>query len=260
MAKFIYGSYRTFSEAEAAVEDILHRGVASSDVIIAKNSDYVTENTSTTGVEVTSIETINENESWWENFLDFFSDDRYENPSEHYSEYRDLVAEGDVLVLVDEVYLADSSEPGYHGTGYVEGYDPEHHANDGLDENHHIKLHEEQLNVRKEKENLGQVEITKHVVEETKTIEVPVEREEIHITRTNNTDEVADPDAFKEETIVVPISEEKVHVNKNTVVSGEVDIEKTTEVEQKEVSEKVRREIVDVEDDEELIKDDKNQY
>lgn len=254
MAKFIYGSYRTFNDAEVAVEDLIRRGVDSSDITIAKNNDFTPENSSATGVEVVSTEKIDDNDSWWDDFLELFRtpEDTVDN---HYNEYRDLVAEGDVLVLVDEAYLAEEGEEAYHGAGHVENYDPEAHANDGLDENHSIKLHEEQLNVRKEKENLGQVEISKHTVEDTKTIEVPVQREEVHITRTNQSGASADDDAFEDETVVVPISEENVEVDKETVVSGEVNVDKTVETDREEVSENLRREVVDVEDRDHLVED-----
>ena len=252
MAKFIYGSYRTFNDAEVAVEDLIRRGVTASDITIAKNNAFTQENSSATGVEVVSTENIEDNDSWWDDFLELFRspEDTVDN---RYNEYRDLVAEGDVLVLVDEAYLAQEGEEGYHGAGYVEDYDLDAHANDGLDENHNIKLHEEQLKVRKERENLGQVEISKHTVEDTKTVEVPIQREEVHITRTNTSGSVADDDAFQDETIVVPISEETVEVDKETVVSGEVNVDKTVETHREEVSENLRREVVDVDDKDHLV-------
>lgn len=254
MAKFIYGSYRTFNDAEVAVEDLIRRGVDASDITIAKNNAYTTESTSATGVEVISTEAIEDNDSWWDDFLELFRapEDKVKN---HYNEYRDLVAEGDVLVLVEESYLAQEGEAGYHGAGYVENYDHEAHVNDGLDENHTIKLHEEQLKVRKERESLGQVEISKHTIHDTKTVEVPVQREEVHITRTNTQGGFADDDAFQDETIVVPLSEETVHVDKETVVSGEVNVDKSVETHREQVSEDLRREIVDVEDQDHLAND-----
>lgn len=256
MNKFIYGSYPTFQDAELAVEDLIKRGVAAADIVIAKNNEFVTENSSATGVEVVSTNIIEDNDSWWDDFLDLFRAETREEIDTRYNEYRDVVANGDVLVLVDKAYLAEDGT-GYHAAGYVEGYDHEAHLNDGLEENHTIKLHEEQLNVRKEKESTGEVQIRKHVVRENKTIEVPVEREEIHITRTAATGQGADPNAFEEETIVVPVSEEKVIVDKDTVVTGEVNVDKTVEVEQKQVNADLRKEVVDVDDQDAIVKDDR---
>lgn len=55
---------------------------------------------------------------------------------------------------------------------------------------------------------------------------------------------------------MVPISEEEVSVNKNTVVTGEVEIEKQTHQDTETVSETTRREELDVQDDTGKVIDD----
>lgn len=87
-------------------------------------------------------------------------------------------------------------------------------------------------------------------MEENNTVNVPLDREELHITRNANPDTTvdADVDTFGEdETIVIPLTQEKVKIDKETVVTGEVNIDKTTSIENQEVSENVRCEVIDVE-------------
>ncbi|WP_285229596.1 YsnF/AvaK domain-containing protein [Paenibacillus albidus] len=85
-------------------------------------------------------------------------------------------------------------------------------------------MREEQLNISKNKVQTGEVSVRKEVIEEQKTINVPVSHEEIVIERhAVNNDSTAEP-VGAEETIRIPVSEEQVEVNKNTVITGEVDI------------------------------------
>ncbi|MCW1013270.1 YsnF/AvaK domain-containing protein, partial [Streptococcus anginosus] len=72
-----------------------------------------------------------------------------------------------------------------------------------------IRLHEEQVDVQKHKKDLGEVQVSKNVVEDTKTVEVPVQREEIHIKKVTPSEGEVDDNAFEEEEFVVPISEEE---------------------------------------------------
>lgn len=119
-----------------------------------------------------------------------------------------------------------------------------------------IRLHEEQVDVQKHKKDLGEVQVSKNVVEDTKTVEVPIQREEIHIKKVTPSEGEVDDNAFEEEEFVVPISEEEVSVNKNTVVTGEVEIEKQTHQDTETVSETTRREELDVQDDTGKVIDD----
>lgn len=259
MTKFIYGSYHNFEDAELAVADLIRRGVSQDDITIATNSDYVTERVSRSGVEVSTTEIIDEDNSWWDAFVNFFNPDvnATNDPYGKYEEYKELILNGDVLVLVDEAYLASGDETGYNAADYdgIEGQ-----TNENIDSSSTIKLHEEQLNVHKERQNKGEVEISKHVVEDTKTIEVPVQREELHITRRTNTDAVADDHAFEEKTYKVPLSEEKVVVDKEVVVTGEVDVNKTIETDTEEVTDSVRKEVLDVDGDKDIITEDRTEY
>jgi uncharacterized protein (TIGR02271 family) len=107
-----------------------------------------------------------------------------------------------------------------------------------------LKLREERLNVTKERTQTGEVDLHKEVVAEQKTVNVPVTHEEAYIERRAVTGAALDDTTpiGDEERIRVPLSEEKVNVSKQTVVTGEVSVDKRTVEETQRVAETVRRE------------------
>ncbi|WP_342028162.1 YsnF/AvaK domain-containing protein [Paenibacillus jilunlii] len=110
------------------------------------------------------------------------------------------------------------------------------------DEARKLRLREEQLDVSKNKVQTGEVNVRKEIVEEQKTINVPVSHEEIVIERRSvNNDSTAEP-VGADETIRIPVSEEQVEVNKNTVVTGEVDVHKREIQETEQVKDTIKRE------------------
>jgi uncharacterized protein (TIGR02271 family) len=112
-----------------------------------------------------------------------------------------------------------------------------------------LQLREEKLNVNKQRVAAGDVELRKEVTTERKTIEVPVEREEVVITRRDVSGGAAAAAGTitGEEQIRVPVSEERVNVSKETVVTGEVGVEKRKVTDTQTVSEDLRKENVKVE-------------
>jgi uncharacterized protein (TIGR02271 family) len=113
-----------------------------------------------------------------------------------------------------------------------------------------IRVHEEELTAQKSARESGAVEITKQVVEEQKTIDVPVTREEVHVRRvpageTTTTDA---SDAFQSDSVRVPIMEEQVEVRKQPRVVEELEISKDQVQGTQQVSDTVRREEVNVEE------------
>jgi len=111
-----------------------------------------------------------------------------------------------------------------------------------------VQLIEEELHVGKDVRELGEVEISKRVVEEQVSVPVTLEREELVITRTAGTGEaVAGSTNFTDEVITVPIREEFATVNKTAHVSEEVEIEKRTTHQQTTVGGTVRHEELEVE-------------
>jgi len=115
-----------------------------------------------------------------------------------------------------------------------------------------VPVMEEQLNVEKRQAQLGEVQIHKTVEQEQVNVPVELRREEVHVEQVNVNNrplQAGEYDtAFQEGTIRVPVRGEEAVVNKQAVVTGEVDINKTVTAEQQTVSDTVRRERVDVDD------------
>lgn len=134
--------------------------------------------------------------------------------------------------------------------------------NDGMErrldgDNERVRLHEEELDIHKQKKKTGEVEITKHVVEDTKTVEVPVEREELHIKHVTPAEDSNDPNAFVEEEIDIPLSEEEIVVDKKTHLVDEVEIEKRSHVDHENVTGTTRREELEITDKTDRVHGDK---
>ena len=103
---------------------------------------------------------------------------------------------------------------------------------------------EEQLNVSKDRVETGQVRLRKYVVNETETVEVPVEREEVRVVREPITDaDRANYDGnIGEQEASVTLSEDRVNVSKESVPVEKVSLEKDTVRDTERVSEEVRKE------------------
>jgi uncharacterized protein (TIGR02271 family) len=129
-----------------------------------------------------------------------------------------------------------------------------------------VELVEEQLTARTRPVQTGEVTIRKEVVTETRTIEVPVRREELVIER-HPVERVpldgarrsrADPlveqllDRLRQmkpgETFRIPIIEEEVFVQKRPVVVEEITLGKREVSETQEVSDTVRREVAHIDE------------
>jgi uncharacterized protein (TIGR02271 family) len=110
-----------------------------------------------------------------------------------------------------------------------------------------IQLREEQLRVNKERVSGGDVNIRKEVTTERKTVDVPVEREEVVVTHRPAPGTARDNSPIKEQEIRIPVSEERVNVSKETVVTGEVEVAKRKVTDTQKVSDDVRKENVRVE-------------
>ena len=112
-----------------------------------------------------------------------------------------------------------------------------------------IQASEEELRVCKEREQAGEVTVRKEVHTEHKTLEVPVEREEVVVERHPVSGHQPAASQFKEgQTIRVPVTEEHIHVEKTPVVKEEVEIGKEVSERTQAVDETVRRTEVEVED------------
>lgn len=127
----------------------------------------------------------------------------------------------------------------------------EHHADldRGIDR---IAVHEEELAARKTVRQAGEVRIRKGVVEEERTMDVPVTREEVRVNRHAVDRPATDAEAAFQasgDTISVPVMEEDVEVTKRPRVKEEIEIAKVARQDTVRVSDTVRREEVEVTND-----------
>ena len=109
-----------------------------------------------------------------------------------------------------------------------------------------VQLREEQLRANKTTENAGEVDIRKEVHTERRSVNVPVEREEVVIERRPASGRASGGD-IKAEEIRIPVKEEKVKVSKEAVVKEEVSVGKRKVRDNKTVSADVRSEELVVE-------------
>jgi len=115
-----------------------------------------------------------------------------------------------------------------------------------------IEVKEERLRADKQPVETGEVRVRKEVHTETKTIDVPVEREEVVIERTPVHGRAASSDFAADslragEEIRIPVREDKVKVSKEAVVTEEVKVGKRTVHDTEKVTGQVRKEEVKVE-------------
>ena len=114
-----------------------------------------------------------------------------------------------------------------------------------------IQLKEERLHAEKRPVETGEVTVRKEVHTETKTLEVPVEREEVVIERTamhgrTEGGDIAAGDIREGEVIRIPVREEQVNVTKDAVVTEEVKVGKRVVQDTERVSGQVRKEEVKI--------------
>lgn len=105
-----------------------------------------------------------------------------------------------------------------------------------------LRLRKEELNIDKSSVQTGEVELSKEIIEEQKTVDVPLKREEIVIERRTLNNEQSDSPITDEEPIRIPLSEESVNVDKRTVISGEVSAHKRDVEDIKHIDESLKRE------------------
>ncbi|OCA91345.1 hypothetical protein A8F94_05655 [Bacillus sp. FJAT-27225] len=163
------------------------------------------------------------------------------------------------LILFEEIHGGKAVDAGAASTGLFNDTPVQSGTNiastttsDTLesDEERTLRLREEQLKVDKDRVQTGEVEIHKDVVEEQKTIDVPVTHEEVYVERRPADGNEANLDAGpigENETIRVPIVEEKVEVTKKPVVNEELVIGKKEVESSERVVENVKREEAHIE-------------
>ncbi|PNK61142.1 DUF2382 domain-containing protein [Psychrobacter sp. FDAARGOS_221] len=114
-----------------------------------------------------------------------------------------------------------------------------------------LELLEERLTVNKDRIVAGLVSVGKHVVTEDRKVDVDLEEEHAHIERTDvnrRTDRKIGDDAGAD-SIQVELEAERARVGKETYVTEEINVGKTTEHHTQTIHETIQREELDVDHD-----------
>jgi uncharacterized protein (TIGR02271 family) len=109
-----------------------------------------------------------------------------------------------------------------------------------------IEVKEERLQARKQPVETGEVHVRKEVRTETKTLEVPVTKEEVVVERKPVHKTAGTADFREGEDIRIPVREERVEVTKTPVVTEEVKVGKRTVQDTERVTGDVRKERVQI--------------
>ena len=123
------------------------------------------------------------------------------------------------------------------------------------DEEIRIPVMEEELTATVREQEAGAVRIEKDVVEEERTLDVPVTEERIRVERriVDRPATSADATAFQETVIDVPLRSETVELQKQARVAEEIVVSKEAVEHTEQVSDTVRREEVYVDEDATLL-------
>jgi uncharacterized protein (TIGR02271 family) len=264
MGKKVLGVYNSSEEVIQAIELFQNEGYSREDFsIIANTADVPSTIEEETGVESQEITTRNNTPS--EEHLGFlaslftpFVDNTAQNDGRN-TYYDHLIAQGiseaDALKYEEDInsgMILLLAEKELETVTTADGISTEDFARDqtGLvntfdtDKQQSLELREEQLDVNKHRVQTGEVEVRKDLVEDQKTVNVPLTHDEVYVERrsVDNTNADTTTPIGDEETITVPIIEEKVEVTKKPVVAEELVIGKKQVTETQQVTENIKRE------------------
>jgi uncharacterized protein (TIGR02271 family) len=141
---------------------------------------------------------------------------------------------------------AEGSPQGNAGNGHTG------HDTSGPNTDDAMTRSEEELLVGNAQQETGRVRLRKHVVTEQVQTTVPVQREEVRVEREPitdaNRDQAVDGPEISDEEHEVVLHEEVPVVDKQTIPKERVSLQKDTLTEEREVSEEVRKERIETED------------
>ncbi|EEG78652.1 YsnF/AvaK domain-containing protein [Dethiobacter alkaliphilus] len=108
-----------------------------------------------------------------------------------------------------------------------------------------LTLHEERMDIDKDRVKSGEVNLHKDVIEEYKAVDVPVSREEVIIER-RALNEQSDTPIGEEETYHIQTNRDEIDVDKHTMVTGQVEAHKQSVEGSRQVDKKLKREEADI--------------
>ena len=265
--KFV-GTFQSENQVLNKIDELKAQGYEEEDIyVVTNNTDSLTIVRRQTDVDLRPSDG-----NWLDRFTAFLSGDEpvraaFTNmgfTEEESSRYYNEVKNGNILLYVDREYgnlFYDSQTEIINGTP-----DPNLGSNlitnrsdttgviGNPDQEERIRLHEERLNVDKERVQAGEINIDKHVIEDEQTVEVPVSREEVYIERRAVNDETAADEVFDDgENLHIPIMKERLEVTKRPVVSEEIIVGKRRVQDTETVRETVRREEAEIDRTDDVV-------
>ncbi|WP_409253030.1 YsnF/AvaK domain-containing protein [Bacillus sp. SCS-153A] len=259
MEKHIIGAYDSTNEAAAVVEQLSRKGYSPEEILVVSNRDQLGSLENKTGLQVEHHNgTESHDESMWDKIKEAFTldeEDHSENRLSKYGlsdaeakSYESELHDGKILIAVEgdsrvemENDKAGFSRPDTGGEDYTADWTTD------TTEEQSMELREERLNVDKEEVKTGEVSIGKEVVEEKRSVDVPVKHEEVYVEKRHVQDgEMRNTSAElgEDEEIRIPVVEERVEVKKKPVVTDEVVVGKRTTEETEHISDTVKKEEV----------------
>jgi uncharacterized protein (TIGR02271 family) len=267
MDQTVIGVFDTYDHAERAKQQLISRGFSANDVQVrAHGADLAGSGSSSTASTVTGDHDVGFMDSVRNFFSDLFGPDA--DDAGHYSE---AVRRGGavVAVTVSDESRVDSAREALAATGAVdiekrvsewkqtgyEGYrsDAAPYTRDEIAQERArvIPVVEEELEVGKRQVDLGAVRVVSRMVETPVTESVTLREERANIERrpVDRPASEADLAGLRDESIEVRETAEKAVVNKTARVVEEVTVGKTATEHTEQVSDSVRRTVVDVQND-----------
>ncbi|MGM0846179.1 MAG: YsnF/AvaK domain-containing protein [Bacillota bacterium] len=272
MEKHIIGTYESTNEAAAVVDQLSRKGYSPEEILVVSNRDRLGSLENKTGLQVEKNNSEHHDPSMWDKIKEAFTLDEEHTSDNRLSKY-DLAEtdarryetelnEGKILIAVEADSAAELDQfKSVQGSSRTEGNqftagtadtrteESSFDRREGRlsDEEQSMELREERLSVDKEEVKTGEISVGKDVVEEERSVDVPVRNEEVYVEKRPVKDgesRTASAGLGEDEEIRIPVVEEKVEVKKKPVVTDEVVIGKRTTEETEHISDTVKKEEV----------------
>ncbi len=244
MEKRIVGTFNSEQEVLFAIEGLKRQGHRETDMmVVAKYRSDIPSVTSQTGVMVEAdIQVSTLAGVMMESFFTMMTAGMGGSPANALSsrlierglpvftakQCEEEINNGKMILLVDTYGTFDST------VNKVQ-YDTE--------KTRAVQLREERLDITKESVQVGELQLHKDVVEEQRTVHVPLMREEVYVERRPVINGKYDGTPFTgDEIIRIPIMEERIEVSKRPIVVEEVIVGKRKIQETKQVQDTIRKE------------------
>jgi uncharacterized protein (TIGR02271 family) len=299
MNKTVYGVYESNAEVIQAINALKAKGFEGDDITVVADKEETLDFTNRQReTDVHTMTNIPNDESFMDKVARFFMPDdtadlstRLANAGLSNSEAAEHVFDvenGKVLVLVDESegHLGmekdkfttgttdtagtrldtNSTNPLYNGTEKNDALNKEDiygvngQGRELPEDEKTLQLREEQLNIDKERVQTGEVVINKEVNEQHKTINVPVEHEEVTVEHrsVSGRESNLETGSIKDgETLRIPVVEEQLEVSKKPVVTDEIVIKKHAVQETEQVQDTLKKEDIQLDSTDESIVNEK---